>query len=321
MKRGSWASLTDQIYRRSRSGVIRTETLNLFDLDNRTIYRRCLPGGPWRKLLPGVILLQNANPVREQQIAGALLYGGPEALITGLEACRRHGLRAARLPPDDGIHVLIPAGSKHLSSGFVTVERTFRMPEAIIRGGVPLAPLVRATTDAARRMCREDPVAKLIIEAIQFGHCNPSALSKELEVGTTRGTAIPRRILRQAVDLRSVAELHAKKISSQLSKPPTHWNCVVRGPRGEYIGRPDGWCDEVAMAWEIDSLEHHFRPDDYARTLRRNSRYAEFGITFVQTIPSRLETDPDGVLAELRAAYAAAAARPRPAVHIEVPEE
>ncbi|MGH3980768.1 MAG: hypothetical protein ACRDRZ_17515, partial [Pseudonocardiaceae bacterium] len=54
-------------------------------------------------------------------------------------------------------------------------------------------------------------------------------------------------------------------------------------------------------------------PPDYARTLDRNARYTAHGIAFLQTIPSRLVRDSDAVIAELLAAYAAAAQRPAPA--------
>ncbi|MCR3747851.1 hypothetical protein LX88_001789 [Lentzea californiensis] len=83
---------------------------------------------------------------------------------------------------------------------------------------------------------------------------------------------------------------------------------------------PDTWCDEVGLAWEIDSNEFHYSKDAYARTLERNCRYAAAGISVVQTLPSRLRKKPDAVVAELRAAYTAAQARPRPAVNIRKAE-
>jgi hypothetical protein len=135
-----------------------------------------------------------------------------------------------------------------------------------------------------------------------------------LDRGTKRGTALPRRLLAEWLDLRSVAEALAKELSKRLPVPPTHWNPVVHDALGNYIGRPDGWWEDVALAWEIDSVDFHFSRDDYARTLRLNTRYAAAGITVVPTLPSRLRDDPGGVVQELEAAYRAAAARPRPPV-------
>lgn len=72
-----------------------------------TSYRRCLPGGPWQRLLPGVVLLRTGEPTRRQLVDGALLHCGDQAVVTGLESLRRQGLkRDAR--PGEPIHVLLP---------------------------------------------------------------------------------------------------------------------------------------------------------------------------------------------------------------------
>jgi len=88
----------------------------------------------------------------------------------------------------------------------------------------------------------------------------------------------------------------------------------VHGADGQFIAVPDAWCDEVALAWEIDSFEWHSDAKGYARTVARNTRYTAAGIVVVQTLPSRLRDDPAGVISDLRAAYTTAAARPRPPV-------
>ncbi|WP_181771740.1 hypothetical protein [Amycolatopsis pittospori] len=315
-KRGRWAEHPELLQERSRHGVIKATTLESLEMGSKVIYRRCLPGGPWQRLLPGIILLHNAPPSSLERVMGALLHAGPRALVTGVEACRRHGLRTRELPPHDDIHVLIPHEHKVRSAGFVTVERTLRLPEPQIRDGIPLAPLVRATTDTCRRLRAVEPVGSLLVEAIQRGRCSPEALTRELNTGSKRGTAIPRRILGEWKDLHSVAEARAKILSQSLLVRPSHWNPEICDSRGGYIGRPDAWWDDVALAWEIDSFDFHFYRDDYRRTILRNTRYATAGITVVQTLPSQLLKDPAGVLAELNAAHLAASARPRPSVSL-----
>jgi hypothetical protein len=139
-------------------------------------------------------------------------------------------------------------------------------------------------------------------------------LSYELENGSPKGTAIPRRVLTQIDNLRSIAEFNARKLGRRLDVPPTHWNPELYYPSGKYLGRPDAWWDDVGLAWEIDSCEFHFYGADQARTYDRNNRYGAAGLIVVQTLPSRLLKEPDAVIAELKAAYAAAALRPRPGV-------
>ncbi|MEA5362209.1 hypothetical protein VA596_21920 [Amycolatopsis sp., V23-08] len=285
-------------------------------MSSKVIYRRCLPGGPWQRLLPGIILLHNTQPTARERLIAALLYAGPQSMITGAAACRQYGLHVPAEFADTDVHVLVPHGRKILSSEFVTIERTARLPGPWLRDGLPLAPMVRATTDTVRRTRAVEPIGRLLIEAIQRGRCSPEAISRELDQGTKRGTAMPRRLLAEWADLRSVAEARARQLSRQLPVPPSHWNSAIHNAAGAYIGRPDGWWEDVALAWEIDSVDFHFYRDGYARTLHRNNRYAAAGITVVQTLPSRLESDPMGVLAELRSAYQEASARPRPAVFL-----
>lgn len=319
-RQGRWAKGPDALAEYSTHQVIRAMTLESLDMHNKVIYRRCLPGGPWRRLLPGIILLHNNDPTPDQLVHAALLYAGSTAILTGEEACRRYGLRlAVPATSEQRIHVLIPHHLKRSSSDFVTVERTKRLPRPWLRAGIPLAPLVRATTDFVRRTQSVNVIGHALIEAVQRGGCTPQALAEELDRGTKRGTALPRRLLAEWANARSVAEAEAQKLAKVLPHPPTHQNEVLYDHAGNYAGRPDFWWDDVGLAWEIDSLDFHFRSADYARTLRRNTRYASLGVAVVQTLPSRLRIEPKTVLDELRAAYAAALTRPRPPVVLGEP--
>ena len=85
-------------------------------------------------------------------------------MITGLAGCALHGIR--RRPETDAVHVLIPVARKRASKGFVEVERTERLPTAVIRSGFRVAPLVRALLDAARQLTSLDEVRALLAEAV-----------------------------------------------------------------------------------------------------------------------------------------------------------
>lgn len=276
-----------------------------------SVYRRCLPGGPWRRLLPGIILLHPTEPSAEQQLRAALLRGGASAMITGIWALRRHGLR--QIPEPDDVHILIPDEREITSSGFVLVERTTRLPDPLERDGVPIAPIHRAVLDASRRIRNFDTVQAMLAESVQRKRCPPDRLDKELRLGSQRGSAIPRRALQAILHgAESVAEADAWEIWKLAGLPPAEWNVRVFDEHGTFVAKPDAWCDEVAFAWEIDSRKWHSEGNDYSNTLDRNARYAAAGIAVLQTLPIRLRTEPDRVIAELRAAYAAAQRRPCP---------
>lgn len=288
----------------SRRGVITVAGLAALGVPKRTAHRRCVPGGPWQRLLPGVVLLGNMPPTRRQLVDAALLYAGPGSMVSGLEACRRHGFR--HVPDDHRIHVVIPHDRRVLSSAFVVVERSRRVPEPVVVDGVPLAPVTRSVLDACRRFTSPAPVRVLLTEAVQRHRVAPARLLSELDAGSRRGSAVPRTVLKDIlVGARSVAEIDAMRVWERTGLPRPVWNKVLRDSRGEYIATPDAWFD-VGLAWEIDSYEFHFRREDYARTVARNARYAAAGVLVLQTLPTRLRSDPESVVAELIAAHEAA---------------
>lgn len=317
MKKGSWGDDPELLMENSVHGVIRAMRLEELGVSSTTTYRRCRPGGPWTRVLPGIILLFNGPPNREQQIAAAMLYGGETAQITGGEACRAYGLRNVPGTGDE-IHLLVPHERKLHNCGFVVVERTQRMPRPVTRGGRPLAGVTRATLDVCRRQTEIKPVQALMSEVVQRRFSTFEGLSLELAHGSQRGSAIPRHVLTElASGQESVAEIDARHVWARSGLPEPMWNKKLYTASGEYVAKPDGWFDDVGLAWEVDSLSFHLKVvDGFDRTLARNGRYAAAGVLVLQTLPSRLRTEPDKVIAELVAAHAAAAARTRPDVRI-----
>ncbi|AUI64278.1 hypothetical protein [Amycolatopsis sp. BJA-103] len=312
MKTGDWARDPEGLYQHSRGGVITVARLGELGVPSMTAYRRCRPGKPWQRLLPGIVLLHSGTPTRRQLVDAALLYAGPDAVVTGAASCRRQGLRALPGHPFR-VHVLVPNSHKVGASGHVIVERTFRMPQPIVEAGVPLAPLVRSVLDECRRLGSRQEVSALLAEAVQRGLSLPE-LFAELDAGSSRGTAIPREALHRIADgARSAAEVDAMKVWRMSGLPEPQWNHELRDENGEYIATPDGYFVAVGLAWEIDSYDFHFGKQQYAATVARNARYAAAGIAVLQTLPSRLRTEPKRVASELVAAHRAAIARSRAA--------
>jgi hypothetical protein len=285
----------------------------------RTVYHRCLEGGPWQNPLPGIILLFSGTPTPRQSVQAALLLGGPDAMVTGVEACRRHGLRRgpARLRNEreipDEVHLLVPHRRQVRSVGYVLVERTTSLPEPVFRSGIPLAPLPRACIDAARRQRTEGEIAELLSDAVQRRLCTVAELFRELETSSRRHTALPRRVLRSVADgVRSAAELAAKRMWGRTGLPTPMWNVEIYTEDGTFLGVADCWLDDVAMVWEIESSEWHMSPEDHDRTVERAARFTAAGAVYTASKPKKIRTEPAEVARILRATYEQATARPRP---------
>ncbi|MGW6931163.1 hypothetical protein ACWGE0_13935 [Lentzea sp. NPDC054927] len=300
----------EQLRERSDLGVISAGALKSLGVPDPWL--KCRPGGPWQRMHPGVVLLHNGPPTRDQQVTAALLRAGPGAVVTGAEACRRHGL-PTRGPE---IHVLVPGTAR--GSGTLIMERASPMPPASVVSGFPLVSADRAVVDACRQLRSPDDATALIAAAIQKGRCTPESL--RAEATTNRyGTKLVRAVLKELGRAQSVAERDARRLSRKIRLTTPHWNATIADADGVIIGRPDAWFDDVGLAWEIDSKAFHYGPRNYERTLARNSRYAAAGILVVQTLPTRLRDHPEQVARELKKAHRAAAARPRPPVRIVEP--
>ena len=316
MRRGSWASEAqlESLHNASVDGVIRARRLVAFGVPESTVYERCRPGGPWQLILPGTVLLGSGTPTANQLVVAGLAYAGDDAVVSGLEACRRHGIR--RGPgPGGQLLLLVPHDRQPRSVRHVVVERTQRMPRPINRAGIPLAPVDRAIADAARRIRSPREVTELMADAVQRGLCTVGQLTAEIDSCQRRGTAVPRRILVDvSAGARSAAERDAMAVWKRSGLPEPWWNAAVYDLDGRFLGVADGWWDDVGLAWEINSFAWHLLPEDYAREQAKAARFTAAGVPVLPTLPTRLRDDEATVRQEMCQAYNHAASRPRPQV-------
>lgn len=296
-------------------GVAAVSDLLALGIPTSTISRR-VQAQLARRLARGVVLLSPGTPDADQKAAGALAYAGSPSVISGAEALRRHGLTAA---PDDGhVLALVPTERQRSSSGYILIERTARMPDPVERDGIEVAPLERAVIETVRGLDRRDLVLAVLAQGVQQRRTTPARLGAELAAGSQRGTALPREILTEVAEgIRSAAEGWAKATHSAGGLPPVLWNPRLYTPGGSFIVSPDGYFPDVGLAWEIDSIAHHFTLDDWDRTLRRDATMQRHALVVAHTRPRRLCTERCAVIEELWGAYRLAASRPTPSIIVK----
>jgi hypothetical protein len=201
-------------------GVASRAQLLALGMPDRAMQYR-LRAGPWQALLPGIYLSVAEPPSFAQKEMAALLYAGPDSLVTGPAALTHHGIRSPAAmsvtgsPPDMGvigsppgvgvtgspagvgvIDVLVPVKRQRLDMGFVRLHRTARMPARTLSAGpvrVALAP--RAVTDTAWQLTSPADVRAVVTDAIQSGRCTLDELAIELSEGPIRGSAALRSVL------------------------------------------------------------------------------------------------------------------------------
>jgi hypothetical protein len=277
------------------------------------------PGGPWRKVLPGVYVTVTGIVTQEQREMAALLYAGPGAVITGAAAVRRHRLRCAGL---NEIDVLVPVHIRRQSCGFVRIWHTIRMPQNVwSTGSLWFAPPHRAVADAARGMKSFDDVQAVVCEAVQRGRCTLVKLIEELNAGPTAGSRWFREALAEvSAGVRSSAEKDLKQLidRSDLEKPM--YNPRLYTIDGLFLGSPDAWWQRAGVGAEVDSRQYHLSAQDYAATVARHNRMEGAGIHLLHFLPKNIRQEQDAILATLRGAIAAGYQSP-PLPIVAVPAE
>jgi very-short-patch-repair endonuclease len=268
--------------------------------------------GPWRVLLPGVYLAATGSPSLIQQEMAAMLYAGPDSVITGLAAVRHHHIRG---PAGELINVLVPASRKRQDAAFVRIHRTTRLPKRVWQlGPLHYVSPARAVADAARDLTNLRDVRAMVADAVQRGHCSVPDLSTELSNGPSVGSTLFREALTDVADgIRSAAEGDLKDLLAKSRLPTPLFNATLYDG-STFIAQPDAWWPQHGIAVEIDSQEWHLSPHDHARTLERQRRMGKYGIVVLPFTPRQIRTQRAEVLATIRDALETARSRPSPTV-------
>lgn len=301
-----------RLIRQQDSVVSRAQALGA-GLSRHALSYRLRDGGTWRVMLPGVYLALPGVPTHAQRETGAILYCGPQALITGAAALRFYEIRHLPGQDSDTVDVLIPARFKRASAGFVRVHRTWHMPPLWVQGPSARRYVypARAVVDTARWLTDLRAVRALVGDAVQNRHCAVAQLADELRVGGTPNGALLRKVIVEVADgVRSAPEAELRDLIIKARMPMPLFNPRLYLPNGTFIACPDAWWPEAGVAIEIDSRQWHLAPDDWERTMTRHSDLGQYGIVTLHATPHQLRADPAPFLRKAANAYKAGVARP-----------
>jgi very-short-patch-repair endonuclease len=256
---------------------------------------RVRAGGPWQALLPGVYLGLTGAPNLLQKEMAALLYAGPGSLITGPVALMHHGLRSRVVL--ETVDVLVPAARQRLSTGFVRLHRTRRMPSRIVSAGpIRLVPAARAVADTARLLAEVRDARAVVADAVQRARCSVRELAEEVRDGPMRGSAVLRSILAEVADgIRSTAEGDLRDLIRAARLPMPLFNASLY-VGDTFIARADAWWPEAGVVVEVDSYEWHMSPADADRTRKRHDLLCAAGVYPLHFSPRQIRREPAEVV-------------------------
>jgi hypothetical protein len=298
----------------TQQDVITREQAISAGLTKHALYHRLRPGGRWVLLLPGVYLAVTGRPSQVQLETAALLYGGPDSVITGLTALSYSGIRG---PQSEFVDLLVPATCQRQGTGFVRLHRTVRMPEKWEEfGRIRYTRAARAVGDAARGLRDPRDVRDLIADAVQRDRCELQELVDELEAGPVRRSRLLREALAEVTDgIRSVAEGDLRTLLLKSGLPMPMFNPELYAGE-EFIARPDAWYPELGIAIEVDSTAWHTKATDHQNDVQRQTRMGKHLIVVLRFKPWEIRHEPERVIREIRDAIERAQGRPRLNLHV-----
>ncbi|TQM83549.1 hypothetical protein FHX81_5975 [Saccharothrix saharensis] len=256
---------------------------------------RCRPQGPWQHLLPGILLLSRTPPSRAQLVRAALRYGGPQTLLTGVDALQLHGLRA--LPATGPVQILVNRPLEPAAK--VRITRIRHLPDPVLRRGFLTAPLARAAVDTARVLRLPDDIRAVLTEVVRHGGVPVGDLRR----GLARASDQARQVISELADgVRSAPQAWARAVLDDLPLPPPAWGVPLVDAEGRHLGIADAWWDDRALAWQFTTPTPH------------RGMLTAAGAVVLHTTPVRLRRSPTSVAQDLLTAAARAATRPKPRI-------
>lgn len=270
----------------------------LASLSEQALRRRLSAG--WQVIFPGVYATFREALTQEQRLWAAYLFAGESAMFTDRLVLEAVGIRFLPEEDPEQLHVLLPWEHRRKSRSFLKVTRTRYLPESLLLGDFPAAPLDRALVDFGVRVRDERAVLAVLADAVQRRMVSVGALEKGLRIAPKQGRAG----LTAAVDalragIRSVPEQDFRVIASGARTPPVLFNPLLQLPSGRRIS-PDALIEECGLVHETNGRLAHAEEDLFESMQERHDAMTVAGLTVLHNGPRRLRNDPRLVSLEWR---------------------
>ena len=275
---------------------------------SRDAVHRLVRRGLWEVVGPGVYRVCGTPLTWQSRAMAAALAAGPEALVSHRSAAHLWGLDGFGAP--GRIEVIVRRHSRPRRRTGVMVHETnaFDTAGATTRWGVPVTSPARTLLDVAAVADDELTVQRCLDEIRRLRHAEWPEIWEALVVHTVRGrpgirsaeAVITRRYGRNVPHL-EFARLFLRLLErAGLPEPQSEVRVEVQGD----AYRVDAAYPGKRVAIELDGRDH-LREEVYAADRVRDNRLELAGWLVLRFTWRRFKTEPDAVVAEVRAALAA----------------
>jgi len=258
--------------------------------------RRAVARGELVRILPCVYAAEDLDPAARRLVGVVRSTGGALSHRSALETWQL-------IDPSDEVHVTIGADRRVRSRPGIVVHRATPMPTTVIRAGLPVINLDRALVDSWAML---PPAARrgTVIGAVRRLLTTPARVRTSLAARSACRGARELRLLLDLLERGCHSELEIWGLQRVLVLPglprPRHQILVRQDGRRAYLD--SGW-EAIKLGVEFDGAQFHSGAHQRERDLRRDARLASHGWLILRFSYQRLMSDPEGVRAEIRAAY------------------
>lgn len=274
-------------------------------------------GRDWQAVLPHVVALFREPLNARQRVIAAWLYAGDDSVITGVEAARLHGLKY--LPEPAKVRLFVGEHRCRRQAAFAVVRPSTRVdPGARSIEGLRVASPARTVIDCAVDIQVQRSLEAVVLQVVQRRLTTPTKMRHELERGPTAGS----RQLRAAVIFAEEGSWSAPEadylrlLRRSRLLPEIEPNPTLEDGFGQRLPTPDLWIDEVCLALQVHSHEHHTEDEAFDNTLADDGRLTTAGATVLGATPKQIRTSQDWLLERAETMYGGLVGKPRPDIHI-----
>jgi hypothetical protein len=286
-----------------QDGVVSVAQLAAHGFDASALYRR-VKTKQWRRLLPRVILTVSGAPTRRQLLIAAGLWGGPDAVIDGPDACVWYGVKPAGFDPRR-VHVAAPWDAPARSCGFVVVRRSVAELRVGAEGRVRYVDAPTAFIVAARSSARVEPAIDVLSRGLQSGVVTTDSLHEARQtIGDKWCRGVDAALIAVGVGLRSPAEKtnHDLILTSRVVPAP-RWNQWLDLGDGRPEVCVDALWEDAGLVEEVLGTRWHSWGLQFESTETRRARMIAVGLVPAGVTPVQLRRTPAEVLERLERAY------------------
>ena len=275
--------------------LARMEALEGSGSSRQTIRRR-VRRGTWQQPLPGVVCRTTGTLTPDQWRRAALLYAGAAAALSHATAGEYWGYGR----PSRSIHVTVPHGRHLRSTAEVIVHQSRRPFVGRFVDDVDITPPARTAIDIGLCLRSQSEVDALLGRSLQSGFVSVSQLSDELDAAPRRGTLFLRLALADvAAGSRAASEARLRRLLLRAKIPLPEFDAAVTTALG--VRHIDALWRALRRGVEIDGQAFHFDAASWRADLVRQNAIQTTGIVLLRIAARRLWTEPDAVVAEIRA--------------------